>query len=38
MASGVWQAPVLALWANPLWRAPNQPDAALYGDACPANR
>jgi pimeloyl-ACP methyl ester carboxylesterase len=37
-ASGVWQAPVLALRVNPAWRAPNQPDAAFYGDACPANR
>jgi hypothetical protein len=34
-ASGVWQAPVLALSVNPIWRAPNQPDAALHGTACP---
>jgi hypothetical protein len=34
-ASGVWQAPVLALSINPIWHAPNQPDAALHGTACP---
>jgi hypothetical protein len=37
-ASGVWQAPVLKLSVNPIWRAPNQPDAAFYGDACPTGR
>jgi hypothetical protein len=34
-ASGVWQAPVLALSVNPVWPAGNQPDAALHGTACP---
>ena len=34
-ASGVWQAPVLALSINPVWHAANQPDAALHGTACP---
>jgi hypothetical protein len=33
-ASGVWQAPVLALAVNPVWRAAGQPDAALHGEAC----
>lgn len=35
VASGVWQAPVLALSTNPVWHAANQPDAALHGTACP---
>lgn len=34
-ASGVWQAPVLALSVNPVWHPTNQPDAALHGTACP---
>ena len=37
-ASGVWQAPVLALAVNPVWHAAGQPDAALRGEACPASR
>jgi hypothetical protein len=35
VASGVWQAPVLAQSVNPVWNAQNQPDAAVRGDACP---
>jgi hypothetical protein len=34
MASGIWQAPVLALAVNPVWHAAGQPDAALHGEAC----
>jgi hypothetical protein len=35
VASGVWQAPVLALAVNPVWPAAGEPDAALHGEACP---
>jgi hypothetical protein len=35
VASGVWQAPVLALAVNPVWHAAGEPDAALHGEACP---
>ncbi len=35
VASGVWQAPVLALAVNPVWHAAGQADAALHGEACP---
>jgi len=38
VASGVWQAPVLAQSVNPVWNAQNQPDAALRGEACPHPR
>ena len=34
IASGVWQAPVLAQSVNPVWNAEHQPDAALRGEAC----
>ena len=34
VASGVWQAPVLAQSVNPVWRGQPGPDAALHGEAC----
>ena len=37
VASGVWQAPVLALAVNPVWHAAGEPDAALHGEACPGS-
>jgi hypothetical protein len=33
-ASGVWQAPVLALSVNPVCHADGRPDAGLHGEAC----
>jgi hypothetical protein len=38
IASGVWQAPVLAQSVNPVWNTGGQPDAALHGEACPKPR
>jgi hypothetical protein len=38
VASGVWQAPVLAQAVNPVWDARNEPDAAMRGEACPKMR